>query len=781
MKIIRRIILLFLLIIVLFLSVYSYEMSNEKAEKFIENELITKVENIDEARKISSKYDITLKSLSNHGIATYIVEEENANYIINNNDDNLVRNTLYSNQGFLRSDTYINNQYSLNMMDIKEAWNYTTGSSDVIVAIIDTGVDTDHRDLSNKISPLSYNSNSNQVGIEYVEDDQGHGTGVAGLIAATRNNGFGIAGIAENVTLLVIKANLPTEGKFSDAAVIDGIYYAVDNGADVINLSLGSYYLNPLMREAVKYADAHGVIVVAASGNDGFTSPTYPAAYEEVISVSAVNSDGLLASYSNYGSTIDIAAPGTEIYTSGVNDGVIKASGTSFASPQIAGIIALLKSYYPTDTSEQIKQKLFSTALDVGATGKDNQYGYGIANASDAINVDFVNVTFLNYLGEIISVEEITVGESINPPVVPQTIETVDSIYTFVGWDKPLNNITEDIIVRAIYERVIKKFTYTFYDWDGSIIKQDTIEYGSTIIPPLNPSRQNTNEYTYNFIEWAPTFTNGDIITQDIDFYANYEKTKNTFVVNFMMDNQVITEEVEYGSNVIFPDAPTKEGYHFVGWSDDGQNITNDTVIIPIYEKNVYQVSFIVDSNIIDIIEVNHGGNIDNIPLVPEKTGYTGKWERDSFNNITSNLIINAVYNINKFAVVFMDYNGDIIDAKTIEYNNTVSPINIMTRDGYTFDGWYLDEQLFDFDTPIVNDLTLRAKYSKIEEQPVIDPEVTNTDEVDPEQNATEPETSTEPVDEKNNNSGCAFSIDFDTLFGFVLIFFIIIKRRFSK
>ena len=157
----------------------------------------------------------------------------------------------------------------------------------VLVAVIDTGIDYNHDEFNGNISPLSYNSFHEVVGLEAVMDDAGHGTAVAGVIAATQNNGIGISGIAPLAELLVIKANFDNEGYFSGAAIAEGVYYAVDNGAHVINMSLGGAYPDPVIEEACDFALSQGVIVVAAAGNNGLPVYNYPASFTSVISVGA--------------------------------------------------------------------------------------------------------------------------------------------------------------------------------------------------------------------------------------------------------------------------------------------------------------------------------------------------------------------------------------------------------------------------------------------------------------------------------------------------------------
>ena len=294
---------------------------------------------------------------------------------------------------FTPNDPYWPNQWGPKKVEADAAWNTTLGSSDIIVAIIDTGIDYTHPDLAANYVPLGYDwvYNDNDP-----LDDNGHGTHCAGIVAATINNAIGIAGLAQ-VHIMAEKA-LTMDGWGYDSWIIQAIYHAVDAGAKIISMSFGGFEDSPSVYDAIKYAYDHGVLLVAAAGNEGNTSPNYPAAYDEVIAVSATDSDDNVASFSSYGMWIELAAPGVGIYSTLPTYNVTLneppynrtlnyayLSGTSMACPHVAGVAALVWSTLPDYANYKIRQILKRTADDLGDAGFDEFYGYGRVNAKRSV------------------------------------------------------------------------------------------------------------------------------------------------------------------------------------------------------------------------------------------------------------------------------------------------------------------------------------------------------------------------------------------------------------
>ena len=205
-----------------------------------------------------------------------------------------------------------------------------------MVAILDTGIDQDHEDLEGKVVAEVNLTDSPASGDVY-----GHGTHVAGIIAGSSNNGTGIVGVAPECQLINIKV-ADDKGRCNASRIASGIIWAVDNGANVINVSIELGEPSPELEEAVNYAWGQGAVVIAAAGNDGVQSPVYPAAYENCIAVAALREDSTLAPLSNYGDWVAVAAPGFNIYSTLPDDSYGYKSGTSFATAYISGLAALL-------------------------------------------------------------------------------------------------------------------------------------------------------------------------------------------------------------------------------------------------------------------------------------------------------------------------------------------------------------------------------------------------------------------------------------------------------
>lgn len=290
------------------------------------------------------------------------------------------------------SDPYYPEQWGFARIGLPAARAYTTGSSAVTVAVLDTGIDFAHSDAPARIDTA--NDYDFVDGDSVAQDTYGHGTHVAGIIAAATNNGRGVAGLAPGVVILPVRV-LGTDGLGGSAGVAQGIRWAADHGADIINMSLTTPDDSSVLRDACEYAVAKGCLVVAASGNGAAVTPGsigFPARYPGVIAVGATTADDSRASYSQYGPALDIVAPGgssdTErdgIVSLWLGNRVVWVSGTSMAAPHVAGTAALVRSVNPTWTAEMIEQCLLGTAQDLGTAGRDDQFGYGLVRADRAV------------------------------------------------------------------------------------------------------------------------------------------------------------------------------------------------------------------------------------------------------------------------------------------------------------------------------------------------------------------------------------------------------------
>ncbi|MDQ0882988.1 S8 family serine peptidase [Peribacillus sp. V2I11] len=265
------------------------------------------------------------------------------------------------------------------------AWTKSMGSKELIVAIIDDGIDRNHEDLKGKIVN-AYDTIRNR---KHIIPKGAHGTHIAGIIAGSANNGIGGTGVAPNVKLLPINV---FDGEYADTAdIIEAIHYAVQQKANIINMSLGDTSYSEALNKAVQEAYKKGVLIVAAAGNEGDMGKNvqrvYPAAFSHVISVAATDSRDKRPSYSNYHSTVDIAAPGDDILSTLPYGKYGWMSGTSMATPMVSGVAALIWSNEPKLNKKEVEYRLYDSAVDLGTKGKDIYYGNGRVNAKKALEM----------------------------------------------------------------------------------------------------------------------------------------------------------------------------------------------------------------------------------------------------------------------------------------------------------------------------------------------------------------------------------------------------------
>ena len=294
------------------------------------------------------------------------------------------------------NDEHYAKQWGLAKIKASETWDLTHGSSTVKVAILDTGVDKDHPDLSAKVDQwVNFTSSSTE------DDYAGHGTHTGGIVAAVTNNEIGVAGTAYDVHLLSVKV-LNDSGSGSASWIANGITWAADNGAKVISMSLGGTG-SQTMEGAINYAWNKGVVVVASAGNSGVNSLSYPAAYGNVIAVAATGPNDEKSSYSNYGSWVDVTAPGGNGSCSGA-DGwqrcivstypgnyYVAMKGTSMSCPFVAGLAGLLFSVNPSLTAAQVRNLIEQNADNIAGTG--TYWVHGKVNAYQSVLAAMAGVT----------------------------------------------------------------------------------------------------------------------------------------------------------------------------------------------------------------------------------------------------------------------------------------------------------------------------------------------------------------------------------------------------
>jgi subtilisin family serine protease len=297
------------------------------------------------------------------------------------------------------------NQWGLEQVDAPEAWDVETGNANVVIAVVDSGLDLTHPDLASKlwVNPGEIAGNGidddNNGLIDdvngwnfYAEDaniadDNGHGTQVAGVAAAVTDNAEGIAGMCWGCTIMPIKA-MQASGVANYSDIAQGVLYAAQKGAEVINLSLGGYSYSSALHEAIQAAvNDYGVVVVGGAGNDGVDTPFYPAAYPEVLAVAGTDQSDVRASFSDYGTWVDVSAPAVDITTTFLGGDYGAVSGTSYAAPLVSGLVGLIRSQQPTWSQALVTAQIIHTTNDIDPLnpGYEGLLGSGRINAHAAV------------------------------------------------------------------------------------------------------------------------------------------------------------------------------------------------------------------------------------------------------------------------------------------------------------------------------------------------------------------------------------------------------------
>lgn len=323
------------------------------------------------------------------GYNTYVVQLDGANMEEKLRELRADKDVVYAQPNYEYKmlgnvdDPKVGDQWHIGKMNIPKAWDVTMGKASIKVAVIDSGVDVSHPDLVDRVAG-TYDVVNGNKSIDYPVN---HGTHVAGIIAATANNGSHGAGVAPKVSLLCYDV-FGGSGTAKTSSIIKAINRAIDEGARVINMSLGGYYNDKLLEDAVNRAKKKKISIICAAGNgiNGVpqTNRSYPADYDAAISVVPVDSADKRPSWADYNKYKDIAAPGVKIYST-LPGSFGSMTGSSMASPYVAGVYALMYSANPKLTCDAADKILFDTAKDLGKEGKDNYYGYGLVQPMAAV------------------------------------------------------------------------------------------------------------------------------------------------------------------------------------------------------------------------------------------------------------------------------------------------------------------------------------------------------------------------------------------------------------
>ena len=288
--------------------------------------------------------------------------------------------SFYASAGMASNDDYSGRQWAIPKIMAPQAWEVTSGANNVVIAVLDTGIDDDQDDLADKvIAAVNFTESPT------TDDIYGHGTHIAGIIAAWAGSGAGVAGLAHDCRLMNVKV-ADDQGRFDSAAAAKGVTWAVDHGANVINMSLVSTELSPILEEAINYAWNQGVIVVAAAGNLVGTKIVYPAYYSNCIAVAATDSNDCVASWSSQGGWVDVAAPGVDIYSTLPGNKYGYKSGTSMAAAHVSGLAGLLFTVESDKNHNGFVNDEIRAAIENGCDGLNAGVVKGRINAFNAVS-----------------------------------------------------------------------------------------------------------------------------------------------------------------------------------------------------------------------------------------------------------------------------------------------------------------------------------------------------------------------------------------------------------
>ena len=365
--------------------------------------------------------------------------------------------------GAVPNDPSYHLQWNHQNIQSEPAWDMTQGNSSIVVAVLDTGINTTLTEFSGRIvSGYDYANNDSDPA-----DDQGHGTKVASVIAATGNNGTDIAGVDWNCGIMPVKV-LHSSGTGYYSWWASGVDFARTNGANVINLSAGGGGSSSSLTNAINNALNADIVFVTITHNDGTSTITYPGNLPQVITVGATDRNDTRAYFSNWGPEIDLVAPGTgSIITLDINGALSIGTGTSYAAPQVAGAAALLLSLDPNLTESEVADLLISGVDDVGSTGFDEFYGWGRLNIYNSLSlvtpipVEFIEVAWTRNNGWDIA----TFAKTFNDPIV------VASPLSYNGEDP--SHVRVQNVTATGFEYQVEEWAYL----DGNHTADEVIQF----------------------------------------------------------------------------------------------------------------------------------------------------------------------------------------------------------------------------------------------------------------------------------------------------------------
>ncbi len=627
------------------------------------------------------------------------------------------------------NDPGLSSEYNLALIQAEKAWNISEGDTSVIIGIVDTGVDWSHPDLYANIwhnphwqSDTKFpgdsigwdfggngNGNNPTPDNNPIEDNPYHGTLVAGTADAVTNNSVGVAGIGFRCKIMPVKVTQanqidPTTGDPYVIYGFDGIKYAVDNGAKVINCSWGGGGYSNAEQEVIDYANSKGVLVVAAAGNDGVSEPFYPASYNHVLSVAATDQNDAVASFSNYGENIDVCAPGVGIYSTWEPNNYTYGTGTSFSSPLAAGLAALVFSHFPNYTPDQVAEQIRVNCDNIDGLNASYQYqlGGGRINAYKALS---------NSNSEAVRATNFTLSDAApggNGNGVFEPGETITILTNFTNYLSPINNLSVNLVcMDPAYATVVSGFfsksgvsTLGTFDNAGSqfsfTLSKD-VPLDAIIQFRLDYSDGSYSDFQLFSVPVNPSYftQSGNDVSLTINSRGNYGF--NDYPTNLQGDGF----KFKNGSNRLF------EGSLIIGTSsstiEDAARGANqsyeDTSFSIVQPFKTYTPGSIADEQGIGIFNDDNAG--------ANKLGITTRLQSYSFNSAPYNNFIILKYSFtnnsdktisNFYAGIFSDW--DLVDGQ-----------NDSTEYDYTGNFGYAFHNAAGFDTLVATALISSTNY----------------------------------------------------------------------
>ncbi len=439
--------------------------------------------------KMSPDYYVGSNELTDYDVSTFCNGvNKNTNINVFNNKENgeddpegeneedmpsiIERTVLKARPEYSVNDTGYGNQQYLDYINLRDTWNTTKGNG-ITVAVIDSGIDTDHPEFAGKISDKSYNASEDKIVKDYdmsvIEDENGHGTAVSGVLCAAMNNEEGIVGVAPDINLLVIKCDIDESGEFVRGSdIVFGLAYAIETDVDIINMSFRSY--EDIFSRYTELAVDSDIICIASAGNDGSNIPVYPASLDSVIAVGAYDTEtGEPTSYSNYGENVDILAPGTA-YTTALDGGYKIANGTSVSSPIAAGAAALYLAQNGKTEFDVMRQMFEASSIDLGILGEDYHNGFGEIDIHALVCEEKGTISYDMMTDELENEQQYFVkGHTIQTMPEPERLYLV-----YDGWFFDPNCTDECELYTNIFSEDITLYANWINEDDGTVFAYTT-------------------------------------------------------------------------------------------------------------------------------------------------------------------------------------------------------------------------------------------------------------------------------------------------------------------